>query len=390
MRLSRRSFLAATLTPALAAAATTPTWATTLQARAQALHGPGLLQSYDVSGNDDFARTQTACAYVYDNAVAGLALLALNNAPAARQIADALARAQTHDRFYRDGRLRNAYWAGPAPTAGPTPLPGWWDPTAAKWLEDGYQVGTATGVLAWAMLLWIALGPDYLPHANQAADWIEANLRTSNNGYAGGFLGFEPHPQRLDWISTEHNIDLAAAFAALNRPEPAAHARNFVASMWQPGEGRFATGLKPDGTLNLHSAVDANLWPILAANPQPQWSRALDWVLSRQGLPPNGPIPEMQGVDFNTDRDGIWLEGTAITALTLRRLNRPATHLMQTLRAQTSPTGLIYACTTPTLTTGLSTGLDTTAPDFLYYRRPHLAPTAWAVLAELGTNAFPK
>ena len=99
----------------------------------------------------------------------------------------------------------------------------------------------------------------------------------------------------------------------------------------------------------------------------------------------------MQGVDFNDDRDGIWLEGTAIAALAAGRLGQPETaaRFMATLRAQTSPGGLVYACTTPTLTTGLSTGLDTHAADFVYYRRPHVAPTAWAVLAQLGANPFP-
>ncbi len=238
------------------------------------------------------------------------------------------------------------------------------------------------------MLLWIGLGPAWRTPAERAADWLEAHVRAPR-GYAGGFLGFEPAPQRLAWVSTEHNIDLAAAFAALGRTDQAAHARDFVASMWQPDEGRFATGLKPDGTLNLHSAVDANLWPLLAANPNPKWTHALDWVLARHGLPAGAPLAEIDGVDFNTDRDGIWLEGTAITALTMRRAGRDPSRLMATLRANTAPGGLIYASTTPSLTTGLSTGLDTSAPDFLYYRRPHLAPTAWAALAQLGANPYP-
>ena len=143
--------------------------------------------------------------------------------------------------------------------------------------------------------------------------------------------------------------------------------------------------------MNDHSAVDANLWPLLAGNPRPEWRGALHWVLTRHGLPANGPANAMDGVDFNDDRDGIWLEGTAIAALTARRLGQDgvAAHLMATLRAQTSAGGLIYAASTPQLTTGLSIGLDTHAPDFLYYRRPHLAPTAWAVLAQLGADPFP-
>ncbi len=363
-------------------------WSSVLRSRAA---GPGLLQSYEVAGGADFDRTQAGCAYVYDNAVAGLALLALGDVGAATHLGEALLAAQSRDRFWHDGRLRNAYRAGPVPATGPYPLPGWWDAAQLRWLEDGYQVGTATGVVAWAMLLWIGLSratrdARFRAAAEQAADWVEAHVRMPR-GYAGGLLGFEPAPQRLTWISTEHNIDLAAAFAALGRSEPAAHARDFVASMWSKGEQRFFTGLRPDGSINDHSAVDANLWPLLAFGAPAPWRPALDWVLSRHGVPAEKP----QGVDFNTDRDGIWLEGTAITALTCRLLGKAAQAdaMMTTLAAQTAPSGLIYACTTPTLTTGLSTGLDTSAPDFLYFRRPHIAPTAWAILARGGNNPFP-
>ncbi len=382
---TRRGLLASAGAAALAGQSTTD-WAGVLSRRARALGGPGLLHSYDVAGEGDFDRTQANCAYVYDNAVAGLALLAAGDRPTAERIGDALAHAQSHDRFWQDGRLRNGYRAGPA-GHGAYALPGWWDAAGARWVEDGYQAGTATGVVAWAMLLWVGLGGEYRASALRAADWLESVRGPS--GYQGGWLGFEPTPQRLTWVSTEHNIDLYAALTALGRAEQAAHARAFVQSMWMAGEARFATGLRPDGTLNTHSAVDANLWPLLAQGGRPSWEGALGWVLSRHGLPV-GPPARMQGVDFNDDRDGIWLEGTAIAALAARRLGQPETaaRFMATLRAQTSPGGLVYACTTPTLTTGLSTGLDTHAADFLYYRRPHVAATAWAVLAQLGANPF--
>ena len=355
----------------------------------------GLIASYEVTGTDGFDRTQAGCAYVYDNAVAGLALLATGDATSARRLGDALLAAHARDRFWRDGRLRNAYRAGPVPAAGAYPLAGFWDAAAGRWLEDGYQAGTATGVVAWAMLFWIALAKAtgdvrYREAAERAADWVEGAVRVPR-GYAGGFLGFEPAPQRLSWVSTEHNVDLAAAFAALGRHGAAAHAQAFVASMWNPNEGRFFSGLRPDGSVNDHSAVDANLWPLLATGAEPAWRAALPWVLSRHGLPAGAAHDAIAGVDFNTDRDGIWLEGTAITALLCRRLGRDdqAKRLLATLAAQRAPSGMIYACTTPTLTTGLSTGLDSSAPDFLYYRRPHLAPTAWAALARQNANPFP-
>ncbi len=383
--ISRRALLSAVPAASMLGA---PDWRQALSARVAALGGPGLLRSYDVAGAGDFDRTQANCAYVYDNAVVGLALLAAGDAAGARRIGAALVQAQQTDRFWHDGRLRNAYRAGPA-EPGPYKLPGWWDAAAGRWMEDGYQAGTATGVVAWAMLLWIGLadrghGEVFRAAAQHAAGWIQT--QRAPRGYAGGVIGFEPSPQRLAWVSTEHNVDVAAAFAALGRGEAAAHARDFVAGMWQVGQGRFAIGVRPDGGLNDGSAVDANLWPLLTAFACPAWQPALAWVLARHGLPPNAPA----GVDFNTDRDGIWLEGTAITGLACQRLGVDASRLMATLRAQTSPGGLIYAATTPTLTTGLSTGLDNAAPDFLYFRRPHIAPTAWAVLAQLCATPFPR
>jgi hypothetical protein len=389
---SRRSILLSGAA-ALAQAGLSHDWAGALRTRAA---GPGLLQSYEVTGTSAFDLTQAHCAYVYDNAVAGLALLAAGDTRAASGLGDALLAAQSGDRFWHDGRLRNAYRAGPVRAGASYPLAGWWDAGQGRWLEDPYQAGTATGVVAWAMLLWIGLHratgtPAYRQGAERAADWVERSV-PARRGYQGGFLGFEPAPQPLTWVSTEHNIDLAAAFAALGRMQAAAHARDFVASMWNPAQGRFFTGLRPDGSVNDHSAVDANLWPLLAAGADQAWHAALDWILAKHGVhPAAGDGAPREGIDFNTDRDGIWLEGTAITALACRRLGKQgaASRLMDTLASQTAPSGLIYACTTPTLTTGLSTGLDANAPDFIYFRRPHIAPTAWAVLAQLNLDPFP-
>jgi hypothetical protein len=376
--LSRRGFLAGSSL----LVATAPRWAEVISARVGKMGGPGLLGSFDVAGNSSFDQTHAHCAYVYDNAVAGLALLASGDADGARRIGDALVQAQGHDRAWHDGRLRNAYLAGPAQPGKTYPLSGWWDDAAGRWLEDSYQAGTATGVVAWAMLLWIGLGGDYRKAALWAADFVEARCR-GPRGFLGGFIGFEPGPQRVGWVSTEHNIDLAAAFTALGRHEAASHAAVFVASMWRPAEGRFAMGLRPDGSVNEGSAVDANLWPLLAAGARPEWRAALPWVLAHHGV--DG------GVDFNTDRDGAWLEGTAIAALACKRLNHQAEAegLMATLRANTSACGFVYASTTPTLTTGLSTGLNPGVADFLYYRRPALAPTAWAALALASATPFP-
>lgn len=368
-----------------------PDWLGAVAARAKALQGPGLIQSYDVAGDAPFDVAHGNCAYVYDNAVAGLALLAGGRTEFARRIGDALVMAQANDRFWKDGRFRNAYKSGPAPAVGTYPLPGWWNAGAARWTEDAYQVGTATGVVGWAMLLLLALhratgDARYLASAGHAGDWVVRATRVTR-GFSGGFLGFEPGPERLGWVSTEHNLDLAVAFAGLGRTDAAAHARDFVGAMWNARAGRFMTGLTPDGSVNPLPAVDANIWPLLAPGAEAAWAPALAWVAAHLGVPPLEPA----GVDFNDDRDGIWLEGTAFMVLAAQRARQTqmSEPMMATLRAQTSPDGLVWACTVPRLTTGLSTGLTDDA-DFFYYRRGALAPTAWAALAAIGRSPFDK
>lgn len=370
--------------------AAVPAWAATLAARATALGAAGLLLSYETApGGGIFDRLNADCAYTYDNAVAGLALLDAGHVPGAVAIAAALAQAQATDRFWTDGRLRNAYRAGPTPATGPYPLPGFWDGAAGKWVEDAYHAGTATGVVAWAMMLWCAVArrtgqTRFRDAAARAADWVTRATRVTD-GFAGGFLGFEPGPQRLAWLSTEHNLDLSVAFAALGRGADAAAARGFVARMWLPSEARFLCGLKPDGAPNPTRALDADLWPLLAPAPDAAWAPALAAALRRHGVVDGA----LHGLDFNDDRDGVWLEGTAYGALAAKRrgMVAEAAAFMATLEAQTAPSGLIYAASVPRLTTGLSTGLMEVA-DFFYYRRPALAPTAWAALAASGTSPF--
>jgi hypothetical protein len=358
--------------------------------------GGGLLRSYEQLGDTPFDRAHANCAYVYDNAVVGVALLAGGRVAQARVLGDALVDAQARDRAWHDGRWRNAYAAGAAGAAaagGAYPLAGWWDAAAGRWVEDAYQVGTSTGVVAWAMIFLLHLAAAtgdtrYRAAAGRGGDWVSAQTRVAR-GFSGGFLGWETAPARLGWVSTEHNLDLAVAFAALGRVEEAVHALMFVKSMFDSVEARFLVGLTPRGAENRGAAVDANIWPLLAPGRLIMFDAAFDWVLRHLGVPAVDPI----GVDFNDDRDGIWLEGTAYVALLARRMGRAAlaARMMSTLRDQTASDGLVWASSVPRLTTGLSTGLSTgltETANFFYYRRPHIGATAWAALAELGVSPF--
>ncbi len=341
--------------------------------------GPALLNSYLVNTGPDatnFDLTQANAAYVYDNALAGLLLLASGHQPAAQRIGTALALAQSHDRFYSDGRLRNAYQAGAMAT--PAKLPGWWETTAGHWVEDPYQAGSQTGPIAWAMLLWAALGMK--SPADDAADFLDDRLRAPT-GYYGGFYGFEPHPLKLLWQSTEQNTDLYTAFTKLTRTEDAAHAKAFVAAMLdQNSSPIFAAGATPDGATNHLAAADASIWPYLAGLGTPASALAAIKALQR------GP-----GVGFSDASQSIWLEGTAFAALALQQMQNPlAATFTATLAQNISPEGYVYATIAPQLSTGLTTGpsLQKNLPGqpFNYFRRPALSATAWAGLAALGVN----
>jgi hypothetical protein len=336
--------------------------------------GPVLLNSYLVETGPtrtDFDLTQANAAYVYDNALAGLLLLAAGHAGDAGRIGQALAIAQANDRFWKDGRLRNAYQAGAITV--PAKLPGWWDEKAGRWDEDPYQVGSQTGPVAWAMLLWTALG--MRAQADAAGDWLDDQLRAPS-GYYGGFYGFEPNPLKLTWQSTEQNTDLYAVFRKLGRAEDAAHASGFVKAMGSAGT--FAAGRGPDGARNGMLAADAGTWPYLAGLGSANSAKAAIEALRRGG-----------GIGFSDASQSVWLEGTAFAALALGR-DPLARVFLDTVGANISPQGYVYATVAPMLSTGLTVGpslqQNVPAQAFNYYRRPALSTTAWAGLAGLGVN----
>jgi hypothetical protein len=361
--------------------------------------GPVFLVSYAPGPyRQDLPPALRQSAFTYDNALAAIALSACGGRERARRIGDALLHALAQDRTFRDGRIRNAYRAGPL-DAGPPALPGWWDARQNLWAEDAYQDGTATGNVAWAALALLTLDQDapdrrYRAGAERMLGWIIANTRDERApaGFSGGFDGFDPSQTKLDWKSTEHNLDIHAVAAWLGRlngsaesREAARLARGFLDAAFAEGPGLFRLGTRPDGRLQTldHLALDTQLWPLLGvATPPGAWRRAVAGAQERLAVP--------GGFDFNEDRDGLWVEGTAQAALTLRALGRieDARPLLATLSGQIAPSGYLFAAREPRITTGIAVGPASTGPDFFYHRRPHLGATAWGALAALGWNPF--
>ncbi|MEP7044008.1 MAG: hypothetical protein ABI843_13170 [Dokdonella sp.] len=367
---------------------------TALVQRVDAVAGaePVWLLSYDpAKGTDapDAPALRTA-AFTYDNALAVIALLACKHPMQASRVGRALELA-----IAQDTRLRNVYRAGPVADK---VLPnGWWDAAANRWVEDAYQQGTSSGNVAWAALALLALHDasgetHWSDTAATLARWVVTNTRSEHGGgFSGGIDGFDAAPVALGWKSTEHAIDLVALFARLAQLAPSAgwqdderHARRFLDHQWDASSGHFLIGTMADGTTPnpTTSALDVQWWSQLLPDAPSDWRRAIAYAEAHHAVG--------AGFDFNDDRDGEWLEGTAQGALAYRIAGRDdaASRCLREIARQFSAGGYVFATREARITTGLAIGSASTSADFYYYRRPHLGATAWAILAARAWNPY--
>jgi len=379
-----------------------------------ALDEPRFLVSYitESSASLDFDSIMRNVAFTYDNAVTLIYFLSVGETERARLMADALVYAQNHDRYFDDGRLRNAYQAGdlrlppgwnPNGKADTVRMPGRSDVTGIWW-EDAVQVGTSVGNAAWALLgllgAFESLGDSkYLDAAVRLGSWIENNCRVVGAlaGYSGGFEGWEPGPNsagqtKLLYRSTEHNLDLFAAFSRLARltgndtwSERAQHARTFVQSMWSASEGHFWTGTvgvtEGDDTINTSVVpLDAQSWTLLSMR---DWQQDADHLRGISYAETHCSVAG--GFDFDSDQEAIWIEGTAQMGVLYRLLGRAASYqqVMDTLAGLRGPNGGFPATSAAELHAGPSA-----SPWWTYYPRYHVGATGWVGLAECGTNPF--
>lgn len=394
---------------------------------AQRLTEPRFLRSYTplVVGEPDIHFRNAS--YVYDQALTLLAFLAMggeDNLSRAKLLADAFLVAQNNDRLYSDGRLRNGYSCGDLLDAstGKARLPGWWNESEQKWSEDEYSAGSDCGNMAWAIIAllsyWEKQDPQpnskYLQAAERMAEWIHKNnfsqTQSGPGGYTGGFevLHSTGKIKKSSWKSTEHNIDLYVAFARLARATGrqewtgrAEHAKTFVRNMWEPKEGHYWTGTKPDSQEINKEVVplDVHTWAVLAFDKEAgeTGQKIVDWAAKNCFTSANPEHPNVSGFDFKCiplGKDvnrGIWWEGDAQMQLAMKLIGRnqeAVLGLENIKRNAFSPEGGIFATTSEELNTGFSKP-DWGANKFwMYYRRPHLGATCWYIFAELGWNPY--
>lgn len=361
------------------------------------LDQPRFIISYETTTSSKyFNKIMQNVALSYDNALVLLAFDACGDIKNATLVADAFVYAQNHDRFYNDGRLRNAYMGGdlvlppgwaPNGKSGTVRLPQWNDPE---------QLGTYTGNMAWVMTALlthyeITGGEKYLDAAKRIGEWIQSNCYDTRGagGYTGGYRGWEPNPHKMLWKSTEHNIDVYAAFQKLylitkdsRWKQRAEYAKKFVSAMWDDREGKFWIGTKEDGVSINNGIVtlDAQAWTVLALlDSSGTYLRALKYA--EKHLAVDG------GFDFNEDKDGIWFEGTAQMACAYYATKQAdrRKQCIAKIEKNVLKNGAVPAASTEALTTGL---YFSDGKPWLYYNCAHTGAAAWLLLAEAGKNPF--
>ena len=360
----------------------------------------------------DAQRDKTAdYAYLYDNALAAVLLSRVGAQAHAEIIADAIVFAQTHDRTFHDGRLRNTYLSGdPQSDAGRSiaagkvtvRIPGFWQ--NGRWQEDAYTVSTSTGNMAWTILALCATAKnasqekraEYLEAAQRAADFV-LGLKSDNGGFTAGYEGWDEDQTKVTYQSTEHNIDLYCAFSALARalettdPERAAAyreaadwAKAFVLAMYDPELHCFYTGTENDGRTVSDAVIplDTNSLAVLALGGElADAAPVLGFVEERMTVG--------EGFDFSAgDLDGIWNEGTAQMAVCYLMLGDTERYerIMAYLATQTDKDGSMPAADRD----GLSTGFVIAGSEMLweYNNEQSIGATGWLAFAQLGLNPF--
>lgn len=355
-------------------------------------------------------------AFTYDIALALIAFTKEGNQQRAQLLADAFVYCQNHDRFYDDGRLRNAYMAGDLVTPpGWLPngrertcrLPGWTDSETGIWQESGEHVGSGTGNLAWAMIALLNYyqrwgGAEYLEAAITLGEWIDLHTRDERwqGGYMGGYNDWEPTPTLQLYKSTEHNIDLYVAYERLYLitgetiwHERAQYARDFVEDMWNETDGHYWTGTYWDDPKIFTDVIplDPQTWAHHAFGLNDRTERAIEYAedtfcLAYTYTTNSGGEAVFEGCDFNGDLDMSWPEGTGqmIVSFWLLGKNDKAQYFLnelrelQALHPNSNGYGIVSAPSD-----GLTTGFA-----WNYFSRLHIGATAWHIFAEQRHNPY--
>lgn len=396
-------------------------------ARAKRLNEPRFLASFttlplqpdpfDAVSDGDLDFVLRNLAFTYDNALALLAFLADESADSvrrARLIGDAFVYALSHDRTFDDNvscsgavdptttngaRLRSAYAAGdihlpagwePQGRVGAVPVPGFYA-ESTKTFYPVEQGAMDVGNNAWAMLALEALykqtgDTKYRDAACKVGNYIRSFRIDAGTyqGFTGGIDDPDGAATRRPWASTEHNLDVYAAFGNFFQNSEAAHAHAFVDSMWSATRGCYFTGTGDPNIRNETPGqlpLDAQAWSVLAGVNAARTASVIQCAETNHLNTHDG----LTGFDFNEDKDGVWLEGTAQMVVAYLVAGRP--EAAEVYRAQLQHAQQTFDPNGEGLVAASHDGL-TTGFGFKYFRRLHVGATAWNVFAQLGFDPY--
>lgn len=362
-------------------------WASPPALRVPSSYHGGVLDFWDNSVTYDNALVIIAYANRKDNA---------DSLDRARTMGDALLQMQEKDPI-GDGRLRNAY--------GPEHL------FDANGVPNIQTWGSASGNQAWAgmalaHLAHVTKDTKYRDGALRIGEWLLRETKDTRG--RGGFTGgYRSDGTKIEWKSTEHNIDMVGLFGMLHQltkdhkwRRARKHARKFVKSMWDKEEGRFHIGTKPDGvTINRDEYIpeDVQSWGYLALRSD-RYRQALDWNIAHLEVTDNSnPSQPVVGVRFalqiNPDYEykndnTVWLEGTAHMALALRasgteaHKQKASAYLESIHKEQLNGPNADGKGIQANSKEGYSGGDD------MNYTSLHTGATAWYLMAKQDINPF--
>lgn len=246
----------------------------------------------------------------------------------------------------------------------------------------------------------------FRPMAADMANWLCTQLDTCkyhpNKGIGCQVIrgGINANDQQLPWLSIEHNLDAYSSLAYFGYlshntgyTKIAQDIRRCLETCaWEKNEGRFIRGLGDS-----MATMDVNPWGILAFG-DTAWqghelTRGLNWALEHcrtthawegQWDPYPYLIGNVDGFDFNDDKDVVWVEGTESMALALQLVGQDSLanyfhNEMAKLIFAANDGGLPYSTNSGTI------AADDTERSTTY---PSVAGTAWFIFKELNYNPF--
>lgn len=378
------------------------------------LTAPKQSDPFDANTDDDIDFVLRNTAFAYDNALAVLAFLAHGTPDSlrrARLLGDAFVYASQHDRTFTDGRIRTDYAAGDVSLPpgwiangkkATVPIPGFYYEPTRRFYEVEQQA-VDTGNNAWAMIALLKLYQktavtSYLDTARKIGKFIHGMRYNDGTypGFLGGINNPETAPTLRTYASTEHNLDIAAAFSVMNSykrsgdPDwlaDATHAKAFVEKMFGSSLGCYYTGTSGKNVRNENYAqlpLDTQTWSILSLRSgiRGRYTTLLNCMMNNHKTTKDG----FTGFDFNTDRDGVWFEGSGQAAVAYTMAGRPSEAIVLREMLRSAQAKTINGDTKGTQAVshdGLTTGFD-----FKYFQRKHTGATAWNVFAQKGFNPY--